>query len=105
MGEKPHIEKDGKLKREEKMMSDDLARVKVELGQRKEENRALGLRERLQELSGGGEPTPLTKTISCPTSAAPSSFQPQSFKSSQHQYQPPSNQPYLQQSMPQPQNL
>ena len=105
VGDKPHKEKDGKLKREDKMMSDDLARVKVELGQRKEENRALGLRERLQELSGGGEPTPLTKTTSCPTSATPSSFQPQSFKSSQHQYQLPSNQPYLQQSMPQPQNL
>merc|ERR1719361_1171171 len=100
VGDKPHKEKDGKLKREDKMMSDDLARVKVELGQRKEENRALGLRERLQELSGGGEPTPLTKTTSSPTS-----FQPQSFKSSQHQYQLPSNQPYLQQSMPQPQNL
>ena len=100
-------ERYGKLKREDKMMSDDLARVKVEQSQRREENRALGLRERLEHLSGGGGEPPaatLTKTTSCPASASPHSFQPQSLQSSQqHQYQPHI---YPQQKyQPQPQSL
>ena len=103
------MEKDIKQRREEKMMSDDLARVKVEQSQRRDENRALGLRERLEHLSGGGGELPaatLTKTTSCP---APS-FQPQSLQSSQqhHQYQPinPHEQKRgTQQSQPQPQSL
>ena len=108
-------EKDSsKLRREEKMMSDDLARVKVEQSQRRDENRALGLRERLEHLSGGGGEPPaatLTKTTSCPASASPpSSLQPQSFQSSlqQHQYQP--IYPHqrcgtVQQGQPQPQSV
>ena len=101
-------ERYGKLKREEKMMSDDLARVKVEQSQRRDENRALGLRERLEHLSGGGgEPPPatLTKTTSCPASASPHSLQPQRLESSQqqqHHYQPINPQPKFQ---PQPQSL
>ena len=101
-------ERFGKLKREEKMMSDDLARVKVEQSQRRDENRALGLRERLEHLSGGGgEPPPatLTKTTSCPASASPHSLQPQRLESSQqqqHHYQPINPQPKCQ---PQPQSL
>merc|ERR550519_3085084 len=86
-------ERYGKLKREDKMMSDDLARVKVELSQRRDKNRALGLRERLEHLSGGGGEPPaatLTKTTSCPASASPHAVQPQSLQSSQQQpqYQP-----------------
>merc|ERR550519_485360 len=101
-------ERYGKLKREDKMMSDDLARVKVEQSQRRDKNRALGLRERLEHLSGGGgEPPPatLTKTTSCSASASPHSLQPQRLESSQqqqHHYHPINPQPKCQ---PQPQSL
>ena len=101
-------ERYGNLKREEKMMSDDLARVKVEQSHRRDENRALGLRERLEHLSGGGGEPPaasLTKTTSCPASASPHSLQPQSLQSSQqqqHHYQPVYSQ---EKGQPQPQSL
>merc|ERR1719370_631360 len=93
-----------RLKCEDRMMSEDLARVKLEQEHKRDENRALGLRERLQHLSGGvGEaPAILTKTTSCPpvASATPPSILPQRL------HQSKSNpQQKLGPQQPQPQSL
>ena len=93
-----------RLKCEERIMSEDLARVKLEQEHKRDENRALGLRERLQHLSGGvGEaPASLTKTTSCPpvASAIPPSILPQRL------HQSKSNpQQKLGTQQPQPQSL
>merc|ERR1719494_1730257 len=93
-----------RLKCEDRIKSEDLARVKLEQEHKRDENRALGLRERLQHLSGGvGEaPASLTKTTSCPpvASAIPPSILPQRLQQSKS-----NPQQKLGTQQPQPQSL